>query len=249
MRHVEPEPGGRFLNERDEAERRRVCVIGSQVRTGPLRRRARDRSEPRDLGDPLHRHRHPAREEAGQQLQRSGRRQGLHPRRRRRRVASAIATRTTSSSSSPSGSRARTSSRGSRGARPRATTSIRPTRKRSSIWDVGEMLVMLPTIFLGFRVFLGLIGVAHPRGGRHRRRQHHEHGGRGPHARTSGSRWRSARAHAGCWGRSCWRRSASPPRAACSGVASPAPIVCGCQFLPLREQHRRRRSSPARSPR
>ena len=32
MRRVEAEPGGRFLSERDVAERRRVCVIGFQVR-------------------------------------------------------------------------------------------------------------------------------------------------------------------------------------------------------------------------
>jgi putative ABC transport system permease protein len=32
MRRVEPEPGGRFLSDRDEAERRRVCVIGYLVK-------------------------------------------------------------------------------------------------------------------------------------------------------------------------------------------------------------------------
>jgi putative ABC transport system permease protein len=32
MRNIEPEPGGRFLSARDEAERRRVCVIGFQVK-------------------------------------------------------------------------------------------------------------------------------------------------------------------------------------------------------------------------
>jgi putative ABC transport system permease protein len=32
MRRVEPEPGGRFISDRDEAERRRVCVIGSLVK-------------------------------------------------------------------------------------------------------------------------------------------------------------------------------------------------------------------------
>jgi putative ABC transport system permease protein len=32
MRKVEPEPGGRFLSDRDEAERRRVCVVGYQVK-------------------------------------------------------------------------------------------------------------------------------------------------------------------------------------------------------------------------
>lgn len=32
MRMIAPAPGGRFLNERDEAERRRVCFIGNQVR-------------------------------------------------------------------------------------------------------------------------------------------------------------------------------------------------------------------------
>jgi putative ABC transport system permease protein len=31
MRRVEPEPGGRFISDRDEAERRRVCVIGYLV--------------------------------------------------------------------------------------------------------------------------------------------------------------------------------------------------------------------------
>jgi putative ABC transport system permease protein len=33
MRRVEPEYGGRFLSERDETERRRVCVLGSRIRT------------------------------------------------------------------------------------------------------------------------------------------------------------------------------------------------------------------------
>lgn len=32
MRRVEPEPGGRFISDRDEAERRRVCVIGCLVK-------------------------------------------------------------------------------------------------------------------------------------------------------------------------------------------------------------------------
>jgi putative ABC transport system permease protein len=32
MRNVVPEPGGRFVNETDEAQRRRVAVIGAQVR-------------------------------------------------------------------------------------------------------------------------------------------------------------------------------------------------------------------------
>lgn len=32
MRRVEPEPGGRFISDRDESERRRVCVIGSIVK-------------------------------------------------------------------------------------------------------------------------------------------------------------------------------------------------------------------------
>jgi putative ABC transport system permease protein len=32
MRRIFPDPGGRFLNERDEIERRRVCFLGNQIR-------------------------------------------------------------------------------------------------------------------------------------------------------------------------------------------------------------------------
>ncbi|MFN8549621.1 MAG: ABC transporter permease [Candidatus Eisenbacteria bacterium] len=33
LRHMEPAPGGRFLNERDELERRRVAYLGAQIKT------------------------------------------------------------------------------------------------------------------------------------------------------------------------------------------------------------------------
>ncbi len=159
MRRIEPEPGGRFLNERDETERRRVCVLGSRVRKEAFGDRARDRSEPRDLGDPVHRDRHPAREGTGQQLQRSGRRTRSSFQRPSPSRPSAIAIRTTSWSKSPRGSRAPTSSRGSTRRSVAPTISIQPTRRRCSTWDVGEMIAMISTVFIGFRVFLGLIGV------------------------------------------------------------------------------------------
>ena len=60
MRRIEPAEGGRFLNERDEVERRRVVFLGDRVKKDTVRRRARRRADARDQRDPVHRHRHDA---------------------------------------------------------------------------------------------------------------------------------------------------------------------------------------------
>jgi putative ABC transport system permease protein len=158
MRRVEPEPGGRFLNERDQAERRRVCVLGSRVRKEAF-------------GD---------RPAIGQNLEISGipfTVIGTLPEKEQDSnyngpddgkvfIPAAVAVASFGDRYPDNlvvevaeGVKSADVVTGIYEALGRAHH-FDPTDKEAlSTWDVGEMIAMISTVFIGFRVFLGLIGV------------------------------------------------------------------------------------------
>jgi putative ABC transport system permease protein len=158
MRRVEPEPGGRFLNERDQTERRRVCVLGSRVRKEAF-------------GD---------RPAIGQNLEISGipfTVIGTLPEKEQDSnyngpddgkvfIPAAVAVASFGDRYPDNlvvevaeGVKSADVVTGIYEALGRAHH-FDPTDKEAlSTWDVGEMIAMISTVFIGFRVFLGLIGV------------------------------------------------------------------------------------------
>ena len=158
MRHIEPEPGGRFLNERDQAERRRVCVLGSRIRrelfgTGPAIGRNLDITGiPFTVIGTL--------AEKKQDSNYNGPDDG------KVFIPAAVALASLGErypgnlvvEVAPDAKSADVS-KGIYQVMGRAHHFAGDDKEALMTWDVGEMLAMIRTIFLGFRVFLGLIGV------------------------------------------------------------------------------------------
>ncbi len=157
MRRVEPEAGGRFINDRDEAERRRVCVIGHLVKQetfgdtpavgqtilvngipftviGTLAKKQQDSN----YNGPDDSHIFVPSATAVASL-------GM---RDPDNLVIELTDRTKGKEVIPQ----------IRGVLARRHRFDPADEEAISIWDVGEMLVMFQTIFLGFRTFLAILG-------------------------------------------------------------------------------------------
>jgi putative ABC transport system permease protein len=157
MRRVEPEAGGRFLSERDEVERRRVCVLGSRVRTevfgsAPAIGRSLEVSGiPFTVVGTL--------PEKKQDSNYNGPDDG------KVFIPSSVALASFGDRYPDNlvvevaeGVRSADVVNGIYAALGRAHHFDPADKEALMTWDVGEMLAMISTIFIGFRVFLGLIG-------------------------------------------------------------------------------------------
>jgi putative ABC transport system permease protein len=158
MRRIEPEPGGRFLNERDQTERRRVCVLGSRIRdelfgTEPAIGRTLEISGiPFTVIGTL--------PEKKQDSNYNGPDDGkvfipaaVAISSLGERYPSNLVVEVSRSAKSADVSKAIYRVMG------RAHHFDGDDKEALATWDVSEMLAMIGTVFLGFRVFLGLIGV------------------------------------------------------------------------------------------
>jgi putative ABC transport system permease protein len=157
MRRVEPEAGGRFISERDETERRHVCIVGSRLRkelfgTEPAIGRSLEiQGIPFTVVGTL--------PEKQQDSNYNGPDDG------KVFIPSTVAM-ASFGDRYPSnlvvevaaGVKSADVVTGIYEALGRAHH-FEPTDKEAlMVWDVGEMIAMVTTIFVGFRVFLGLIG-------------------------------------------------------------------------------------------
>jgi putative ABC transport system permease protein len=158
MRRIEPEPDGRFLNERDQTERRRVCVLGASIRRELF-------GEEPAIGRTL--------EITGipftvigtlPEKSQDSNYNGLDD----KKVFIPASVALSSLGERFPGNlvvevkpdvKSADVSKGIYQVMGRAHHFDGDDKEALMTWDVGEMLAMIRTVFLGFRVFLGLIGI------------------------------------------------------------------------------------------
>jgi putative ABC transport system permease protein len=158
MRRIEPEPDGRFLNERDETERRRVCILGARVykelfADAPAIGRALEIAGiPFTIVGTL--------PEKQQDSNYNGPDDG------KVFIPSSVAIASLGERHPANlvvevaeGAKSEDILAGIREVLGRAHHFDANDKEALMTWDVGEMLAMISTVFLGFRVFLGLVGV------------------------------------------------------------------------------------------
>lgn len=157
MRRVEPEAGGRFINDRDEAERRHVCIIGSRLRqelfgSAPAVGRSLEIAGiPFTVIGTL--------PEKPQDSNYNGPDDG------KVFIPSAVATASFGDRypdnlvvEVATGVKSSDVVAGIYETLGRAHHFDAQDKEALMVWDVGEMIAMISTVFVGFRVFLGLIG-------------------------------------------------------------------------------------------
>jgi len=157
MRNIEPEPDGRFLNDRDQAERRRVCVLGSSIRqelfgdAPAIGRTLEIRGIPFTVIGTL-----PQKNQDSNYNGRDDKKvfipASVALSSFGERYPSNLVVDVAPDAKSADVSQAIYRVMG------RAHHFDGEDKEALMTWDVGEMLAMIRTVFLGFRVFLGLIG-------------------------------------------------------------------------------------------
>lgn len=158
MRNIEPEPDGRFLNDRDQAERRRVCILGSSIRQELFEDEPAIGRTLEIKGIPF---------TVIGTLPQKNQDSNYNGRDDKKVFIPASVALSSFGERYPSNlvvdvapdAKSADVSKGIYQVMGRAHHFDGEDKEAMMSWDVSEMLALIRTVFLGFRIFLGLIGV------------------------------------------------------------------------------------------